>query len=300
MRTVEMSKCLTVSLVVGTLALGQAMGKAVDYPETVPVGNPNNVPDGTGYGPVAYKYRIAKYEVTNEQYVEFLNATAKSGNVGYRWQMGKHGVSRHGGDGSYEYSIKEGLEKRPAVLMNWHEVLRFCNWLSNGKGKGSTETGPYKFVDEWGEKTVKMPDHAKLAAGTNTQWVLASEDEWYKAAYYDPKKSDGSGGYWPYPSPSDNPPDANLSSGRMMDVGSFTTSASAYGTFDQGGNVWEWNETRSGGNCGVRGGSYWHNDGANYMAARTRYCTNPAWFVYDNYGFRVVALGADKAKAKKK
>jgi MYXO-CTERM domain-containing protein len=39
--------------------------------------------------------------------------------------------------------------------------------------------------------------------------------------------------------------------------GSFTGSASPYGTFDQGGNVWEWNETIiSSGVRGFRGGAH--------------------------------------------
>jgi len=219
----------------------------------------------------------------------------------YRWQMGKTevgGINRTGEATNYVYTVNPGAEKKPAVLMNWRETLRFCNWLSNGKGNGSVDTGPYTFTNEWGETTVKIPDHAALAAGTNTQWVLASENEWYKAAYYDPKKTGDGPGYWPFPARSDDPPAASIGSGDPSDVGSHSGSASAYGTYDQGGSVWEWNETREGGNCGVRGGSYWVNDGPDYMRSTTRYCSNPEWFVYDNYGFRVVALGGSDAKAK--
>jgi len=50
-------------------------------PETVPVGNPGNRADDTGYGAVAYPYEIGKYEVTNAQYCEFLNAGAKTNMV---------------------------------------------------------------------------------------------------------------------------------------------------------------------------------------------------------------------------
>src|SRR5689334_6905555 len=57
--------------------------------ETVPIGNPGNAGElsGTGaggsgpdaiVGAVAYNYRIGTYEVTNAQYVEFLNAKAAS------------------------------------------------------------------------------------------------------------------------------------------------------------------------------------------------------------------------------
>ena len=46
--------------------------------ETVVVGDPGNPPDDTGFGAVAYPYKIGKYEVTAAQYVEFLNAKAKA------------------------------------------------------------------------------------------------------------------------------------------------------------------------------------------------------------------------------
>jgi formylglycine-generating enzyme required for sulfatase activity len=47
-------------------------------PKTVPVGDAGNAADATGYGAVAYHYRIGKYEVTNAEYCEFLNAVVKS------------------------------------------------------------------------------------------------------------------------------------------------------------------------------------------------------------------------------
>ena len=88
MRTSGIGRFAVVSLVVGTLALAQASGEPVGYPETVPVGDLNNIPDVTGFGSVAYAYRIGTYEVTSEQYVEFLNATAKSSTQGWLPQMG--------------------------------------------------------------------------------------------------------------------------------------------------------------------------------------------------------------------
>src|ERR1700757_5156191 len=48
----------------------------------VPVGNPGNAPDpatGSRYGSVGYAYNIDKYDVTNSQYVEFLNAKDPNG-----------------------------------------------------------------------------------------------------------------------------------------------------------------------------------------------------------------------------
>src|SRR6478735_11873520 len=81
--------------------------------DTVPVGNPGNTGrvDGGGvFGAVAASYRIATTEVTNAQYVEFLNAVAATDSNGlYNTQMtfySRGGIVRNGVSGSYTYSVK--------------------------------------------------------------------------------------------------------------------------------------------------------------------------------------------------
>ena len=59
----------TVGLV---LAAGSAAHSAVTM-NWADVGNAGNAPDTTGFGTVSSDYRIAKEEVTNAQYAEFLN-----------------------------------------------------------------------------------------------------------------------------------------------------------------------------------------------------------------------------------
>jgi uncharacterized protein (DUF433 family) len=68
--------------VLSVIVMRAAVSQAVTI-ATVPVGNRGNATDSTvmqdgtsGYGSVAYAYRIGKFEVTNSQYVEFLNAKA--------------------------------------------------------------------------------------------------------------------------------------------------------------------------------------------------------------------------------
>src|SRR5258706_9593851 len=90
-----------------------------------PVGNPGNSSDpnnsncGSGSdacGSVSYAYSIGTYEVTNAQYVDFLNAVAQSdpyhlystsmtdnGNGSFQ-QNG--GILRSGADGSYTYATR--------------------------------------------------------------------------------------------------------------------------------------------------------------------------------------------------
>jgi formylglycine-generating enzyme required for sulfatase activity len=284
-------KSLILALLAVALAAVAGVAQAAT-PETVPVGDPGNKADSTGFGAVAYEYRIGKYEVTNEEYCEFLNAVAKSDRHElYDDRMGGNddrsgepygGITREGNDGSYTYKVKEGKGKEPIGYVTVESCLRFCNWLTNGKGNGDTEKGAYDLTGG-----VKVPDHAALAKGAKTTWVMSSENEWYKAAYYDPKKPGGAG-YWLYPAKSDDVPEANLNSNSPTAVGSKKV-ASAYGTYDQGGNSWEYSDHQAGNKWGLRGGSWYINDNEGYMRASTRYDVLSA--KWPHYGFRVVALG---------
>jgi hypothetical protein len=100
----------------------------------------------------------------------------------------------------------------------------------------------------------------------NAKSWMPNDNEWYKAAYYDPNKNGpGSGSYWLYPTNSNTAPGNVIGSlpkqakilttvysvthtstsptgDVLTDAGAFTNSSSAYGTFDQGGNVEEWIE----------------------------------------------------------
>jgi formylglycine-generating enzyme len=267
------------------------------YPETVVVGDAGNQADSTGYGAVGYVYGIGKYEVTNEQFVRFLNAVARTDARSlYDGRMATEGddrnyggIRRSGRSGAYDYQVKEGKGKNPVNYVTWETAVRYTNWLTNGQGSGDTESGAYKI--EFGSVTV--PDHATLARAKKVAWVISSENEWYKAAYFDPKKNGGAG-YWVYPTKDGSAPRANLGTNYPVKVGTFTKSASAYGTFDQGGNVWEFNDSKRGNKVGLRGGSFWVNDNATYLRSSARYDVLSA--KWPNYGFRVVVLGGGKSK----
>ncbi len=111
--------------------------------DTVPIGDPGNGPDpywlGT-YGPlgdVDYNYRIGTYEVTNSQYVEFLNAKAKSDPLNlYDFDMTGNvvgGITRSGIDGSYSYAVKPNMGDKPVNYVSMYSALRFANWMNNGR-----------------------------------------------------------------------------------------------------------------------------------------------------------------------
>jgi sulfatase modifying factor 1 len=274
------------------LLLAASVAAQAAPPVTVTVGKPGNAADSTGYGAVAYEYKIGKFEVTNEEYCAFLNGAAKSDSYElYDGRMGDQygGILRSGESGSFTYSVKDGMGKKPVNFVNYDSCVRFCNWLTSG----DTEKGSYTI--KWGQVT--PPNHATIAAEKTVKWVIPTENEWYKAAYFDAAKPGGAG-YWSYAVKGGSAPECNLNTDTPTDAGKFASAASPCGTFDQNGNVWEYSEGMSDGKVGLRGGSFYMNDNDSYLQSGTRYDVYAA--KWPNYGFRVAALGGGEAAAEAK
>ena len=219
----------------------------------VTVGNAGNAADTTGYGAVGYNYQIGKYEVTNAQYGAFLNAAAKNDNYGlYNSSMSSFGITRGGSSGSYTYSVTTALANRPVVYVSWFDAARMANWMVNGQGSGSTETGAY---------TLNGAISGIVLANAGAQVYIPTEDEWYKAAYYNGATSTYS--LYPNGQNSITTADANYANsvGSSTNVGTYSSDPSSYGSFDQGGNVLEWNDAViAGSSRGLRGGA-WDGNG---------------------------------------
>ncbi|MFM8497398.1 MAG: SUMF1/EgtB/PvdO family nonheme iron enzyme [Planctomycetia bacterium] len=148
-RLCHLTPSAAVALVLVSLALPPARGVTIDW---VTVGNPGNANDTTGYGAVNYEYRIAKHEVTIQQYTDFLNAVAATDpyslyNTGMATNLNVAGISRSGASGGYTYSVINNggsSGNRPITYVSWFSAARFANWMHNGQGSGSTETGAYR------------------------------------------------------------------------------------------------------------------------------------------------------------
>jgi formylglycine-generating enzyme required for sulfatase activity len=271
--------------------------------EYVTVGNAGNAADaatGSLYGAVSYAYRIARNETTNAQYAEFLNAVAKTDTYGlYNTSMNTsniYGISQSGVSGAYEYTVIPGSGNKPINYVSWFDAARFCNWMQNGQGGASMETGAY---------TLNGAVSGIIAKNVGATVWIPSESEWYKAAYYDPNKGGaGVGGYWSQSTQSDTlagntvgvANSANYFDGdyvaypgmALTDVGAYgANSDSAYGTNDQGGNVWEWNDAVIDSSRGLRGGSWIDYDF--YLASSSRNDGVPSVEYFDG-GFRLASV----------
>ena len=294
--------------------------------QQVTVGNAGNASDTRtgastfGFGAVAYDYQIGKYDVTIGQYTAFLNAVAATDtNSLYNSSMGTDGnikgISRTGGPGSYTYSVL-GSANRPITYVSWFDSARFSNWMANGQPTGAqtsatTENGAYNVNGAISGNAV-----AKNSTNPNTSaaptFYVPTENEWYKAAYYSPTLNSGAGGYYAYATQSNTAPgnvvgilanQANYNNGvysvtqsgshsgsqnYLTDVGAFSGSGSVYGTFDQSGNVFQWNDLDGtpGSSRGLRGG-YW-NSGAFYVSSSGSRSVVPS-FEFSSVGFRLAS-----------
>jgi sulfatase modifying factor 1 len=265
--------------------------------EFVTVGNPGNPADTTGYGAVGYVFQIGKCEVSSDEYARFLNAVAATDPYGLYNPTMATNLTRSGSSGSYAYAVVTGRGAKPACGVTFYDALRFCNWLHNGQPAGpqdatTTEDGAYTMIVE------NYTTGAVIKRNLKAKFWLPSEDEWYKAAYHQPSALAGpAGNYWSYPTrssaapaaklPTADPNSANYASiaGGATDVRSYPSSSSFYGTYDQGGNVWEWNESISGSSRGYRGGS-WRSVFPSYLQSTFRNSIDPT---YEDviFGFRV-------------
>ena len=299
---------------------------AVTY-DLVPVGNAGNANDpatGNLYGGVNYPYQIGKYDVTIGQYTTFLNAVAVTDtyslyNASMATDFNVAGIARTGSSGSYTYSaITNGgnSANRPITYVSWFDSARFANWMANGQPTGAqssttTENGAYNVN---GATSGNAP--AKNVTNPNTSaaptFFIPNENEWYKAAYFDPTLNSGSGGYYTYATQSNTAPGNVIGSGLnqanyyngvysvtqsgaydsnqnyLTDVGAFSGSGSFYGTFDQSGNVYQWNDLdgTSGSSRGRRGGYWYYN--AVYLSSSLGYAFDPS-FESVNVGVRLAS-----------
>ncbi len=196
----------------------------------------------------------------------------------------------------------------PMFEVTWADAARFCNWLQNGQptnfgeAAGSTETGVYTL-----DGATNQSDLMRVTRNTGAAYFIPSESEWYKAAYYNPT----GGTYWTYPTQSNTAPINILSATEtnnanfydyydtgnggntdptncLTPVGVFAASPGPYGTYDMGGDVFQWNEANITNALRCLRGGQW-NDVSVILASSNRFPLDPM-VEYDCNGFRVASV----------
>jgi formylglycine-generating enzyme len=247
----------------------------------VNIGNAGNAADTTGYGAVPYQYRVGTYEITQDA---ITKATAS---------------------GMADVTAGPWTGSQPATEISWYEAAAFVNWLNTSTGKQAAYN--LTFSGTW-SMTLWSSGDAWQAGGENLYrnkdafYFLPSENEWYKAAYYNP----GGSSYFLYPTASSSVPTA-VASGTNTGTAVYNNAASVpaivdsagglspYGTMGQGGNVGEWNEsafdgTNSSSSEGraIRGGD--SDDTESLLRSSDRFLSFPDDVFNEVIGFRVASV----------
>lgn len=189
------------------------LNNPMKLPNFVDITDINNVSDTNGFGGVNYEYKIAQYPVTNAEYVEFLNAIAKTDDNNLYKPSMQNAIIRHGTKNNFMYSIQKDMENKPVVYVNWFDCARYCNWLHNRKPNSNnqngitTENGAYDLNSK--SSLCSIRSYSKRNAvkkNAGASYWIPTENEWYKAAYYTPNKNNTGPGYWKYATQSDITP----------------------------------------------------------------------------------------------
>ncbi|MDA7658122.1 immunoglobulin domain-containing protein [bacterium] len=237
--------------------------------EFVTVGDPMNPPDpvlvGLEFdhenrgGSVRDAFLISKFEITNLQWVMFLNAIDPlglySGLTGNNRTEFDYNVQRAFGE---KFQVVEQYSDHPVTNVSYALVQRFANWLDGGGLDNVsfelTNSGAYDLTGKAGSWQGGWRGRQR---NPEAKFWIPNQDEWYKAAYYQGPNSSlrptygtdyslfPMGGFEANasrPSSLENVANFQRVLNRILPVGSYPNSLSYYGTADQGGNVEEWLE----------------------------------------------------------
>ena len=171
-------------------------------------------------GGVKDPYEISELEVTVQDWVAFLNTVDPDGTNRHNlysptesssaWpKYGQINNTRSAGKGHhYSVAYPEWADK-PYGFANFLRAARFVNSLYNGRllSKSASSSGGVALVvykvrlsTKTGRGMYNLPG-SKVKGATRAHdrgFVVPSQDEWIKAAYYDPTGG-GTYSYWKYP-----------------------------------------------------------------------------------------------------
>lgn len=168
-------------------------------------------------GGVKYRYGIGELEVTVAQWVAFLNTVDPAGRnrrhlystteSSSAWpKYGQIDFAAGTAPGRHYSVASPEWADKPFGFANFLRAARFVNSLYNGKvlarragGEGSFRYVTYRVRLSRRTETGMYDMHKRAATRSHRSgFVVPSQDEWIKAAYYDPAGG-GTDSYWKYP-----------------------------------------------------------------------------------------------------
>jgi len=256
------------------------------------IGSAGNSADNTGYGSMDNNYRIGTYEVSRGMIDAYNNINGS----GMDTFASMYDMTSYGGNGA----------NRPATGVSWNEAARFVNWLNTSQGYSAaykTFGVPANFhIMLWNSSDTGY-DASNPYRNSNAHYFLPSENEWYKAAYYDPNSSS----YDDYATGSDTAPSA-VAGGTIAGSAVYgqpfgngpadvnqAGGLSSFGTMGQGGNVRELIESaHSGGHLvnedrAIRGG-YWASNSSKLQSSERNDIAADWETETRHIGFRVASV----------
>lgn len=174
-----------------------------------------NLPDDCEYGldsklgQVNYLYNIQDQLITNLEYCNYLNTIDPSGSKQYGIYDERMSTDPAGGiiyDSCNEigskYTVKNNFLNKPVTFIKWVMAAQYCNWLTNNQTSDilSITSGSYDIASLYNNSISISGCYRQDTA----KYFLPSENEWYKAAYYDSSETK----YWEYGNKSDTEPTA--------------------------------------------------------------------------------------------
>ncbi|MEU2162274.1 hypothetical protein QRN89_14945 [Streptomyces chengbuensis] len=168
-------------------------------------------------GAVGYPYEIGRLEITVAQWVAFLNTADPEGRdpfdlydeseSGASWpKYGQVEFSEDARRGRHYAPARPEWADKPYGFADFLDAARLVNSLVNGRilSKSTRNEGGFTYVTyqvrlsprtERGMYDLDRPDTTRTE---DSGFVVPSQNEWVKAAYYDPNGG-GTNAYWKYP-----------------------------------------------------------------------------------------------------
>lgn len=168
-------------------------------------------------GGVKYGYGIGQLEVTVAQWVAFLNTVDPTGadrhklyspdesSIGWP-KYGQIDFAASVGRGRHYSVASPEWADKPYGFANFLRSARFVNSLYNGRvlSKKASKEGGFRYVtyrvrlSRVTERGMYDMSERAMTRSRKSGFVVPSQDEWIKAAYFDPR-GEGKYSYWKYP-----------------------------------------------------------------------------------------------------